>query len=106
MPSIVVAPIALTRSADGATVALAGTLDRHTVPFVHAELLDAVLARGGKGLSLDLLAIRAIDSAGAALLGALSRRALETRTSLTVAAMSAEAKEALELHRFEPTHAE
>jgi len=94
-------PVVLTRSPDGATVALAGALDRHTVPFVHAELLDAVLARAGKGLALDLLAIRRIDSAGAAMLGALSRRAGETRTSLSVAAMSAEAKEALELYRFE-----
>lgn len=98
--------ILLTRSQDGATGALAGVLDRQTVPFVHAELLDAVAARAGTWLALDLLAVRRIDSAGAAMLGALSRRAGETRTSLTVAAMSDEAREALELNRFEPTRAE
>lgn len=98
--------ITLESSRDGATMALSGSLDRHTVPFVHAELMDAVLARSGRGLALDLLALRNIDSAGAALLGALSRRGGETHTSVTVAAMSDEAREALELFRFEPSRAD
>lgn len=98
--------ITLTRSRDNATVALAGVLDRMTVPFVHAELLDAVAERAGRGLSLDLLAISRIDSAGAAMLGALSRRAGETRTSLSVAAMSDEARSALEVFRFETVQPE
>jgi len=105
MPSVSIPPIVLTRSPDGGIIALAGSLDRHTVPFVHAELMDAVNARAGKSLALDLLAMRHIDSAGAAMLGALSRLAGERRTNLTVAAMSAEAKDALEAFRFEPTHA-
>lgn len=104
LPSIPLPAIVLTRSPDGGTIALAGSLDRHTVPFVHAELMDTVLARAGRSLALDLLATKHIDSAGAAMLGALSRLAGETRTNLSVAAMSAEAKDALEAFRFEPTH--
>lgn len=103
-PSPVALALTMARSRDGHTIALVGELDRHTVPLVHEEILDALadVEGSGRALGLDLLGIKKIDSAGAAMLGAVARRAAERGTGFAVVALSAEAKEALASFHFEP----
>ncbi|MFO0746638.1 MAG: MlaE family lipid ABC transporter permease subunit [Myxococcota bacterium] len=92
----------LVHAHDGATIALLGELDRNTVPAVHDALLAAVNARGGLALEVDLAAITRIDSAGAAMLGAVARDAAAASVTFKIVALSAAARTALAGFRFEP----
>lgn len=88
--------LAIVASDDGATLALTGQLDRDTVPTAFERISEALEDRPGGSLGLDLSAVNELDSAGVAMLGALSHRAAELGVTLALGACSDEAREAID----------
>lgn len=80
-------------------VRIDGVLDRASVPAWHARLDPVVVAARGAELRLDLSAVPAMDSAGAAFCLFLKRRATRQGGRLILAAASPAARDALSVFR-------
>lgn len=74
-------------------------LDRHSVPAWHPRLLGPIRASPGAIVRLDLAAVPAMDSAGAALCGVLRQAAERGGGRLVLSGVSGPAREALTMFR-------
>ncbi len=77
--------VAVTRSATGVLLTVAGEVDSSTAPALRA-VVDTAFANGARALTIDLDGVTFLDSAGLCVLAGAHRRAVEDGVVLRVVA--------------------
>ena len=81
---------------------VSGRLDRHSAREVHRTLVERLRRGAAAGIAVDLSGVKRIDASGVALFADVLRRARSRGVSLRLSSLSAAAREAFEVFRWDP----